>query len=60
MTAYNVFMKDGGVLRGQILNNICLRFFTYIFDDMLFDNQRQTQENMMKEYMQLKREGMKI
>lgn len=60
ITAYDVFMKDGGVLRGQILNNICLRFFTYISDDMLFDNQRETQENMMKEYMQLKREGMKI
>lgn len=55
--AYDVFLKGGGMLRGQMVNDIYVKFFTYISDDQLYDNQRETQEKISQEYYSLLREG---
>lgn len=49
---YDVFMYDGGIMRGSFVNEMLLRFFTYISDDMLFDEQREWQQAMHREYYQ--------
>jgi hypothetical protein len=54
---YDVYLRGGGMLRGKLYNNIMLRLFTYVADDQLFDNQRERQEEMTKEYYQFKRKG---
>lgn len=52
---YDVYMKGGGMLRGQIVNEVLVRFLSYVSEDMMFDNQRERQRNMQSEYWQTKR-----
>lgn len=54
---YDVMMRGGGMLRGQIVNDLLIRFFTYVSDDMLFDSQKQRQAEIVSEYYHLKNEG---
>ena len=55
--AYDVFLKGGGMLRGQMSNPIYVKFFTYVSDDQLYENQRETQQKITNEYYSLLREG---
>ena len=55
--AYDVFLKGGGMLRGQMSNPIYVKFFTYVSDDQLYENQRETQQKISNEYYSLLREG---
>ena len=54
---YDVFMRGGGMLRGQIVNPVFIRFNTYVSEDMMFDNQYERQVAMQREYFRNKREG---
>jgi hypothetical protein len=54
---YDVFMKDGGILRGYITDEMMLRFFSYISDDMLHENQKEWQEKMNNEYLRWVNDG---
>ena len=56
---YDVYMRGGGMLRGQIVNNLLLRFTTYVSPDMMFDNQLKRQQEMMREHWEWKRTGLK-
>ena len=47
------------MLRGQIVNNLLLRFTTYVSPDMMFDNQLKRQQEMMREHWEWKRTGLK-
>lgn len=55
--AYDVYLKGGGMLRGQMINAVYVKFFTYVSDDMLYENQRETQEKISKEYYILLHQG---
>lgn len=57
---YDVMMCDGGMLRGQIVNEMLLRFTTYVSKDMMFDNQHERQQEMASEYFSMKRKKMII
>jgi hypothetical protein len=50
-------MKDGGILRGYITDEMMLRFFSYISDDMLYENQKEWQEKMNNEYLRWVNDG---
>lgn len=52
---YDVIMRGGGLLRGQMENDIFIRFTTYISEDQMFENQIERQEDMEKEYYYIKR-----
>lgn len=54
---YDVIMRGGGMLRGQIVSEVLLRFTTYVSEDMMFENQQERQEAMRSEYFKLKRDG---
>lgn len=54
---YDVMMKDGGILRGHIMNGVLVRFFTYIGADDLYDSQDERYEEMQKEALQWKVQG---
>ena len=60
VSSYDVFMQGGGMLRGQILDGMSMRFFTYVSEDMYYSNQLQRQKDMFREYHRLKHEGVKI
>ena len=47
---YDVLMRGGGMLRGQVVNEILIRFTTYVSPDMMFDGQLERQEEMIREY----------
>lgn len=47
---YDVFMDGGGILRGYMVNEILLRFFSYVSDDMMYENQKEWQDKMNSEY----------
>lgn len=55
---YDVIMRGGGMLRGQIVNSMLLRFTTYVSEEMMFDNQVERHDEMVKEYMRFKRKGL--
>jgi hypothetical protein len=57
MFPYDVFMKDGGILRGYMVDEMLVRFFSYVSDDMLHDDQREWQEEMESEYLRWVNEG---
>ena len=57
MDLYDVMMKDGGILRGHIMNAVLVRFFTYIGADDLYDSQDERYEEMQKEALQWKVQG---
>lgn len=54
-TPYDVIMRGGGLLRGQIINGLLIRFTTYICEDQMFEDQIERQEDMNKEYYYLRR-----
>jgi hypothetical protein len=55
---YDVFMSDGGILRGYIVDEVMIRFFSYVSDDMMYDDQKEWQEEMNSEYFKWKSSGM--
>ena len=54
---YDVVMRGGGLLRGFIVNEMLIRFNTYIDKDSMFDNQIERHDEMISEYFQMKRTG---
>lgn len=54
---YDVFMSGGGMLRGQIVNGMLLRFYTYVSEEMMFDGQLERQDEMFKERLEWERKG---
>ena len=57
---YDVMMKGGGILKGQLTHDLLIRFFTYIGKDMMYDNQLLRQEEMRAEYLKLFHKRIKI
>lgn len=55
---YDVIMSGGGMLRGQVVNNVLVRFSTYVSEDLMFDNQIERQEEMVREHYDWKRKGL--
>lgn len=53
----DIIMLGGGMLRGYIVNDLMIRLATYVSDDLLYDNQRERQEEMAREYQDWKRKG---
>lgn len=60
ISSYDVFMTGGGMLRGQILDNLTMRFFTYVSEDMYYSNQLERQEEKFKEYQRIKNESVRV
>ena len=54
---YDVVMNGGGLLRGSIINNLLVRFYTYIDKDSMFNDQIERYDEMISEYSHLKRMG---
>lgn len=54
---YDVFMAGGGMMRGQLVHPLLIRFYTYVDKDMYFDNQKEREEKMLSEYYHWKNEG---
>jgi len=54
---YDVFMFGGGMLRGQCINAELIRFFTYIDESMMFEEQLERQKEMTREYYHWKAKG---
>lgn len=55
---YDVFMTDGGMLRGYVVDEIMIRFFSYVSDDMMYEDQKEWQDEMNSEYFKWKNSGM--
>lgn len=55
--AYDAYMKGGGMFRGQLSNAVYVKFYTYISEDMLYDNQREIQKRINAEYQSLMNKG---
>lgn len=53
--SYDIIMRGGGMLRGQIVHEMLLRISTYVSEDMFFDIQHQRQQKMVSEYYRFKR-----
>ena len=53
----DMIMDDGGLLRGQFINNCFTRFYTYVSREMLFENQEENSKAMLKEYYEWVRKG---
>jgi hypothetical protein len=54
---YDVVMNGGGLLRGFIVNEMLVRFNTYIDKESMYDNQIERHDEMVSEYYQMKRTG---
>jgi hypothetical protein len=46
LAPYDVFMSGGGILRGYIVSEMLVRFFSYVSDDMMYDDQKKWQQEM--------------
>lgn len=55
----DITTHGGGMFRGYIVNDLLVRLTTYVSDDMLYDNQRERQEEMTREHYDWKRRGLK-
>lgn len=55
---YDVFMSDGGILRGYVVDGMLIRFFSYVSDDMMYDDQKEWQNEMNSEYFRWLNKGM--
>ena len=55
---YDVFMTHGGILRGYIVDEVMIRFFSYISDDMMYEDQKEWQKEMNKEYFEWANKGL--
>ena len=54
---YDVFMSDGGILRGYIVDEVLIRFFSYVSDNMMYDDQKEWQDKMNQEYYHWMNQG---
>ena len=54
---YDLVMSDGGMLRGQLVNPMLVRMFTYVSKDDLYENQQDRHEEMMRERAEWLRNG---
>ena len=54
---YDIIMGEGGLLRGQLVNNLLVRMFTYVSKDDLFENQEERHAEMLRERMEWKAKG---
>ena len=54
---YDVFMSDGGILRGYMVNEMLIRFFSYVSDDMMYDDQKEWQDEINSEYFRWLNKG---
>lgn len=54
---YDIIMRGGGILKGNFVNNLLVRFTTYVSPDMMFEDQIERQEEMTKEHYEWKRKG---
>lgn len=55
----DITMRGGGMFRGCIVNNLLIRLMTYVADDMMYDNQKERQQEMLNEYLDWKRRGIR-
>ena len=60
LSSYDIFMQGGGMLRGQILDMLSMRFFTYVSEDMYYSNQLERQEETLREYRRVKNHKVNI
>lgn len=51
---YDVIMRGGGMLRGNIVHELLMRINTYVSADMMFDNQLDNIDDMNHEYHRFK------
>lgn len=58
LSPYDVFMTDGGILRGYIVDETLIRFFSYVSDDMMYSDQKEWQDKMNKEYFEWANKGL--
>lgn len=58
LAPYDVFMSGGGILRGYIVSEMLVRFFSYVSDDMMYDDQKKWQQEMNSEYFRWLKQGM--
>lgn len=54
---YDLVMSDGGMLRGQIVDNFMVRLFTYVGKDDLYEDQQERYDDMMRERAEWLRQG---
>ncbi len=54
---YDLVMSDGGMLRGQIVDNFMIRLFTYVGKDDLYEDQQERYDDMMRERAEWLRQG---
>lgn len=57
MCPYDVFFKNGGMMRGNIVNGMLLRFYTYVSKDLLYEEQKDYINDNMSEFWVGKRLG---
>lgn len=54
---YDIVMDDGSLMRGHIVNSLLVRFYTYINNDMMFEEQKERSLEMLNEYSEWLRTG---
>lgn len=54
---YDIIMREGGMLRGQLVNAMLVRFFTYVSKEDLFENQEERHAEMIRERFEWKAKG---
>lgn len=54
---YDLYTHGGGMFRGNIVSEMLVRFFTYVADDMMFDSQKERQQQMNRERFRFKKDG---
>ena len=53
-----LLLGEGGMLRGQMVNAMMVRIFTYVSKDDLYENQEERFAEMMRERAEWKAQGM--
>lgn len=51
----DIIMRGGGMFRGTVINNLLMRLTTYVSTDIMFENQKERQQEMVSEYYNWKR-----
>lgn len=54
---YDVFMTGGGILRGYVVNEMLVRFFSYVSEDMMYKDQKDWQDKINSEYFRWLNQG---
>lgn len=55
---YDMIMREGGILRGQLVNTMLVRMFTYVGKDDLYENQQERHDEMIRERAEWKAKGL--